>query len=179
ETRVKVFVPCSFLMSRERAMELTGPSDGCSQMPGEGSSLLEMNDFLLASAPKPVLVLAGRYDFIDYNGTVKAFEEMKRVYQSLGHPERVQLFSYDDGHGISFPKRAAAVSWFRKWFYHDSSYKTEIDLPVLTAKELMVTTTGQVATSFTNEVSITQRNLNLYNSLAGERKKFLSGPAQE
>lgn len=179
DPRVKLVVPCSYLATRERTLELTGPADGCAQIPGEGKAGLEFSDYLIASAPKPILVLAGRYDFIDYTGTEIAFRDLKRVYTALGQPQKVELFTYDDGHGISQPKREAAVTWFRRWFYNDPAPVKEGQLTVLSDKELFATTTGQVQTSFSNEVSLVQRNANLYDSLAARRKSFLSGKRNE
>lgn len=179
DERVKLVVPCSYLATRERTLELSGPADGCAQIPGEGAAGLELSDYLIAAAPRPVMVLAGRFDFIDYKGTQIAFDELKQVYQVLGQPQKVQMFSYDDGHGISQPKREAAVTWFRKWFYNDPAPVKEGFLPVLTDKDLFATTTGQVQTEFPGEVSLVQRNGALYNSLAPDRKKFLSLSRQQ
>ncbi len=173
ENRVKVFAPCSYLANRERTLELSGPADGCAQIPNEGKDHFEPDDYLIASAPKPVLVLAGRYDFIDYTGTVMAYHEMKKIYTALHQPEKVKLFTYDDGHGISKPKREAAVTWFRKWLCIDSTPVHEGDLQTLSEKELMCSQTGQVVSSFPNEVTISQRNLELFDKLETDRESFL------
>ena len=174
DPRVKVVVPVSYLATRERTLELTGPADGCAQIPGEGKAGLELSDYLIASAPKPILVIAGRYDFIDYEGTKQAYDELKKVYTALGHPDQVKFYSYDDGHGISKPKREAAVTWFRKWFYNDSTPVIEQELSVLTSKELFATSTGQVETEYKNEVSIADRNRELFDSLQPLRKQFMA-----
>ncbi|MFL5772531.1 MAG: alpha/beta hydrolase family protein, partial [Flavisolibacter sp.] len=173
ESRIKVIAACSFLMSRERALELTGPSDGCSQIPNEGKAGLEMSDLLIASAPKPVLILAGRYDFIDYTGTTSAYNELKKIYSTLGQGEKAKMFSYDDGHGISLPKREEAVTWFKKWLMNDSSRVQETPLNTLSDKDLFVTKTGQVVTEYPKEVTIAERNSRLFKSSESARKKFL------
>ena len=173
DKRVKVLAPCSYLASRERTLELSGPADGCAQMPNEGKAQLELSDYLIAAAPKPLLILAGRYDFIDYTGTLAAKNDLKKIYASLGQPEKLQLFTYDDGHGISRPKREAAVSWFRKWFCKDPTPIKEGELSVLTDKELFCTTTGQVNTAFQNEMNIAARNLALFDSMQASREIFL------
>ena len=173
EKRVKVFAPCSYLANRERTLEMSGPADGCAQIPGEGQAYLELSDYLIAAAPKPVLILAGRYDFIDYTGTLVAYNELQKIDVSLHQPQKVQLFTYDDGHGISKPKREAAVAWFRKWLYNDSAKIIEGDIETLPEKELLCTTTGQVKSMFPNEVSIPQRNLQLFDDLESNRKSFL------
>ncbi len=72
DDRVKVAAPCSFITSREREYELNGTGDGCQQIASEGREQLEIADYLMLFAPKPLLILAGRYDFVDYRGTVDA-----------------------------------------------------------------------------------------------------------
>lgn len=172
DDRVKIIAPCSYLASREKTLETTGAADGCAQIPNEGLAQLEMSDYLIAAAPKPILVLAGRYDFIDYNGTLQSFSDLKRVYQTLASPERLMLFTYDDGHGISKPKREVAVQWFRKWFYRDDRPVTENDLSTLTAAELFATSTGKVNTSYTDEVDIAEKNLLLFQEKSKLRNQF-------
>lgn len=176
DRRVKLVVVCSYLATRDRTFELSGPADGCAQIPGEGKAGLELNDYLLAAAPAPVLVLAGRYDFIDYTGTVEAFNELKTIYKQIGHESKVSFFTYDDGHGISKPKREVAVTWFRKWFYNDSKAVKENELMVSNEKELMVTETGQVGSSFNQEMPVQQRNRMLSDSFASQRARFLNRP---
>jgi len=156
EPRVKVIVPCSYLSSRERTLELSGPADGCAQIPSEGKALLEMGDYLIAAAPKPILVLAGRYDFIDYEGTVNAFNDLKQVYKVLDEPAKLKLFTYDDGHGISAPKRLEAAAWFNKWLRNDTSQVKAYTSA--SNQHLTVTLKGQVNAEYPNEVTVFARN---------------------
>ncbi len=179
DKRVKVAAVCSFLASRERNFDLSILSDGCSQMPGEGKMNLEMCDYVIASAPTPVLILSGRYDFIDYSGTLAAYNDIKRVFQVMGVPERVSLFTYDDGHGISKPKREAAVAWFRRWLCNDSVRIYETPARVLTEEELWCTSSGQVNSEFKGEITIQARNIVLADKLASDRAAFLRSGKQE
>ena len=174
ERRIKIIAVCSYLATRERTMELTGPADGCAQMPNEGKAGIELSDYLIAAAPKPLLVLAGRYDFIDYQGTLLATEELKKVYAALGQPGAVDLFTYDDGHGISQPKREAAVTWFRRWMYKDVKPVKEAAVTLPSEAELRVTAAGQVNASFTNEISIAKRNLMAFEAFQDARKNFMN-----
>ncbi len=93
DKRVKITAACSYLATRERTLEISGAADRmCTDTGREGKLQLEMSDLLIAAAPKPLLVLAGRYDFIDYTGTEEAYKELKKVYTSLGQPNKVSLF---------------------------------------------------------------------------------------
>jgi dienelactone hydrolase len=176
DPRIKVIVPCSYFASRERTLELSGPADGCAQIPGEGKMQLEMADYLVAAAPKPVLVLAGRYDFIDYNSVLFAFNDLKRAYDVLGEPGKAQIYVYDDGHGISQPKREAAVSWFKRWFTAEAPTTTEPPFAIRTDKDLFATKKGQVNAEYPNEVTVFDRNRMLADSLAASRSAFLQQP---
>ena len=172
DDRVKIIAPCSYLASREKTLATTGAADGCAQIPNEGTAQLEMSDYLIAAAPKPMLILAGRYDFIDYNGTLESFDDLKKVYKSLSTPDRLSLFTYDDGHGISKPKREAAVQWFRKWFYQDNSPVKEEGRTDLRDKELFASAKEKVNLSYPNEINIVQKNLQLFNEKAADRQAF-------
>lgn len=172
DDRVKAIVPCSYLASRENTLATTGTADGCAQIPNEGALNLEMSDYLIAAAPKPILVLAGRYDFIDYNGTQQSYHDLKKVYTSLGHPEKLSLFTFDDGHGISKPKREKAVQWLRKWFYNDDRIVLEPDLVTLTDKDLFATARQKVNLSFPDEITVQKMNELLFEQYVESRKTF-------
>ncbi|WP_192820345.1 S9 family peptidase [Rufibacter sp. LB8] len=174
DDRVKVAAPCSYFTQRARYIEMAGSQDGCQYMPGEGS--LEMADFIIASAPKPTLILAAENDFVDHRGTLLGFDELKKVYSTLGQPEKVKLFVWPDGHGISQPKREAAVTWFRQWFYQDKRPVKEGAIGVLSEKELMVTATGQANTAFASEVTVQAMNHQRFLDFAPQRKAFLNQP---
>ncbi|MBH8559126.1 alpha/beta hydrolase family protein [Hymenobacter negativus] len=169
EPRMKVAALCSYVASGEKNLELTGPADGCVQLPGAGRARLDIADWPIMFAPKPLLVLAGRYDFVDYTQIEAATTETRRIYRALGKPEQLDLFTYDDGHGISQPKREVAVAWFRRWFYGDAAPVREGNLPVSTTKELQCTATGQVNTAFRDEVALAAQHLAEAQKLATRR----------
>jgi dienelactone hydrolase len=174
DERVKVAAPCSFITSREREYELNGTGDGCQQLPYEGREQLEIADYLMIFAPKPLLILAGRYDFVDYRGTVDAFNELSDAYSVLGAPDKIRLFTYEDGHGISWPKQEAAVKWFRKWLCNDTTDISH-DMPVPeTENDTWCTPSGQVTSFFTDEVTVQAVNLKNGNDAQKARKQFMS-----
>ena len=169
EPRMKVAALCSYVASGEKNLELTGPADGCVQLPGAGRARLDIADWPIMFAPKPLLILAGRYDFVDYTQIEAATTETRPIYQALGKPEQLDLFTYDDGHGISQPKREVAVAWFRRWLYGDAAPVREGNLPVSTTKELQCTATGQVNTAFRDEATLGTQHLAEAQKMAATR----------
>ncbi|WP_092672717.1 alpha/beta hydrolase family protein [Hymenobacter arizonensis] len=172
EPRVKVAALCSYVASGERNLELTGPADGCVQLPGAGRARLDLADWPIMFAPKPLLMLAGRYDFVDYTQIEAATAETRLIYTALAKPEQLSLFTYDDGHGISQPKREAAVTWFRQWFYGDATPIQEGALATLSEQELRCTKTGQVNTAFRKEVTLAQMHQAEAQRLAARRANY-------
>ncbi|MGD1017934.1 MAG: acetylxylan esterase [Verrucomicrobiia bacterium] len=173
EPRIKVAVVCSYVSERERTLELSGPSDGCQHIPYEGREHLEIGDFLLMMAPKPVYIMSGYYDFVDYWGAARTFAELKRVYAALGEPEKVGMFSLEGGHGMPKPKREAAVTWFRTWLCNDRTPVHESDETRLTEKELNCTPTGQINTSYPDEITLPRYASALSRDLGAQRSAFL------
>lgn len=172
ENRIKVAAVCSYITTRERTFELAGPLDGCVQIPNEGKYGLEITDYMHLFAPRPLLVLAGRYDFVDYTGTVQAYDEARQGYTTLGAAGKIKLVTIDDGHGISQPKREAAVRWFRKWMYDDDKPVKEKAIAVLPATALNCTGTGELNNSISGEITLQQHFLQMASSLAARRAKF-------
>jgi hypothetical protein len=110
---------CSYFSQRERVLELSGASDGCQHVPGEGKAGIEIADWVTMFAPKPVLVMSGRYDFVDYWGAVQGSNELTQVYAAMGAKDRFRLLSTEGGHGMPREKREALVTWFRTWLVGD------------------------------------------------------------
>ena len=174
DDRVKVAAPCSFITSREREYELNGTGDGCQQIPFEGREQLEIADYLMIFAPGPVIVLAGRYDFVDFEGTVDAFNELKAAYTLMGEQDRAAMLTVDDGHGISAPKREAAVKWFRRWLCSDTLFIAEHDADLLPEKDTWCTPGGQVTSFCPDEVTMQKTSFDRIHELEGQRKAFIS-----
>ncbi len=174
DERIKAAAPCSFVTSREREYELNGTGDGCQQLPYEGREQLEIADYLMLFAPKPLLILAGRYDFVDYRGTVDAYNELSGAYGVMGASDKIRLFTCEDGHGISWPKQEAAVKWFRKWLCNDTADIIH-DMPVPEAeKDTWCTPSGQVTAFFQDEVTVQAVNLKNVNYRQKARKQYMS-----
>ncbi len=173
DDRVQVAALCSYVASGERNLTLTGPADGCVQLPGAGAVGLDIADWPIMFAPKPLLWLTGRYDFVDQTDMEAAYTDTRRAYTALGQPDCTSLFTYDDGHGISAPKRVAAVAWFRQWLgVSGTSVPEETPLVALPEATLRCTATGQVNTSFKDEETLTNSYLEAARVLAKRRPTY-------
>jgi len=173
EDRLKVASICSYFSQRERVLELSGPSDGCQHIPGEGSAHIEISDWVTMFAPKPVLVMSGLYDFVDYWGAVQGSMELQKVYTTLGAPDAFKQFTAESGHGMPKVKREALATFFRTWLLNDPTPVRETELIRIPEGDQQCTETGQVNTAYPDAVSIPEYNLQLAKNLSNERAEFL------
>jgi dienelactone hydrolase len=179
DDRIKVAAVCSYFSKRERVLELNGPSDGCQHIPGEGREQLEIADFVLMCAPKPVLIMSGLYDFVDYWGAALAFDELKKAYTVLGEPQNVNLFTTEGGHGMPKLKREAMVTWFRTWLCNDDKPVRENQLPQVPDSVLQCTKSGQVFSSIADAISIPLFNQQEMKKYAPQRAAFTRTDSSE
>ena len=173
EDRLKVASICSYFSQRERVLELSGPSDGCQHIPGEGSAHIEIADWVVMFAPKPVLIMSGLYDFVDYQGAVEGSRELQKVYEKMDATNSFKLFTAESGHGMPKVKREALATWFRTWLYNDPTPVRETETISVPDADLLCTSTGQVNTAFPDAVSVMKYNQDLAAKLSVERVKFM------
>ena len=174
DKRVKVAAICSFFSTRERTLELQGPSDGCQHIPYEGRERLEVPDFAMMIAPKPLLILSGKYDFVDLWGAQQGFKELKSVYQALGCADRVDMLIVETGHGLWPEKQQRLVRWFKQWLQDDTQSKI-IPVPKdkWTLEQTLCTTKGQVNISYSDAVSLMEEELALVDRWQKDRQDFV------
>ena len=173
DERIKVASVCSYFTQREKVLEIYGPSDGCQHIPYEGREHLEITDFVLMMAPRPVLIMSGKYDFVDYWGATQAYNELKSAYDVLGSEDKVKMFTVENGHGMPQPKREALVTWFKKWLLNDNTPVHETEIVEIPASQLQCTTTGQVNSAFKTNISIPEFHLSQARMLESQRRKFV------
>lgn len=172
DDRVQAAALCSYVAAGERNLTLTGPADGCVMLPGAGAAGLDVADWPLMFAPKPLLLLTGRYDFVDQTDMEATYADTRRAYAALGQAAQTDIFTYDDGHGISAPKRAAAVAWLRRWLGASGPLVAEGNDQPLPEAALRCTTTGQVNTVFKDEITLAATHLAAARQLAAAHPAY-------
>lgn len=173
DDRVKASCVGLFFSSRERTLEIQGPSDGCQWIPAEGREHIEIADMAMMNAPKPFLILDGRFDFVDHWGALRGYEEVKRCYSVLGAAEAVEQFYTDDGHAIPQPSQDKMISFFRKALLGD--VKGEVKpYTYWHGNDMRCTKSGQVNLEYQDALSTMQECEAQMDRLADQRKAFCS-----
>lgn len=157
EPRLSVGVISCFMTTWERLWKNPGPQDAEQNFPGFVAAGWDFGDFLIAAAPRAVLVTAATRDFFPVAGTRAVVEEQRRIYRTLGRPENAGYFEFNDTHGWSQPRREAAYRWLERHFGLPATSPTEKPVNIETAAALAATPTGQLGNSLGSE---TVRSLN-------------------
>jgi len=159
ESRLTMAAPSCFVVGFETNLKNELPAD-IEQCPPKAISLgLDHLDFIVAMAPKPVILLGQEKDFFDVRGTDHAVKELKKIYKLLGAEQNIQFFAGPEYHGFSKHNREAMYSWFNK-VTKISDAKLEPELSLEDIELLSCTPNGQVGesnprslTSYTKEYS--------------------------
>ena len=177
DDRIKCACIGLFFSSRLRTLELIGPSDGCQQMPFEGLNQIEGVDMVLAMAPCPVIILDGKYDFVDHWGALQGFDELCKAYKILGYPDRVSQYYAEDGHATPPDVQQKLINWFRKWLLEDSSPAKEGSS--WRGNNMQCTVSGQINLEFSDAQSTIEASLKEMDCYETVRMEFCKKPLRD
>ncbi|MFI6478200.1 acetylxylan esterase [Nonomuraea sp. NPDC050663] len=113
EPRLAAAAPSCFVSSREDYQRSGQAQDPEQIIPGGTLLGLDHEDFLLAMAPRPTLVMSANYDFFPVEGAVRTVTRGRRFYEVLGS-RALEHVRADGGHGLSPELAAAATAFFRR-----------------------------------------------------------------
>ena len=179
DKRIKVSAINSFLMNEQTLFNTIGPQTASQNLSYEGEYGIDHTEYIAMFAPKPLMILAATQDFFDVTATRETYAESQLVYNTLGAPDKIGYFEYNDTHGYSKPKREVAVKWFRTWFYNDTTSVVEPDWGALPEDSLLVTETGQVYTSFDSEIMVPELNQLRADLFANQRAAFWTSQTKD
>ena len=141
DSRITMSAPSCYICSIAANTENETPTDAEQNPPGILKAGLDHVDLLIANAPCPTLILGQYHDFFSAKYTVKAAEEMKRIFSLLGKKNNADVFIGPTVHGYSIENRQAMVTFFMKHAGIKGDAKKETIIEV-TEKELNVTKSG-------------------------------------
>jgi dienelactone hydrolase len=129
--------------------------DGEQNIVGGGPLGFDRWDLLYPLAPKPLLVLAsdrdpfGTYSPNYISSGTEEFEKLKRVYETLGHADRIAWFGTPLPHGLAYDMRIQIYNWFGRWVKGETkTINEEPDSAMEPESALFVAPSGSVVQSF-------------------------------
>ena len=147
DDRIKAAAPEDYVTSFNWLYQSLGPQDAEQNFMHGISSGIDIADLLAVRAPKPTLVIATSRDMFPIQGTMETVKEVKPLYDLYGKPDEFAMVTDDGGHESTKKNREAMYAFFQRTLNNPGSSNEE-DIAHLSAKQLQVTNTGQVATSY-------------------------------
>ncbi len=144
DPRFTMAAPSCYVTSWKRNIENEVPADIEQMLPGILGAGCEMGDFILAYAPRPVILLGQKKDFFDPRGLKETYEQCRKVYALLGAEENLQCFIGPDPHGYTAPNRANMYRFFGEVTGLPTSVK-ELPAEPYEPQKMNCTPTGQCA----------------------------------
>ncbi|MDQ1316802.1 MAG: Alpha/beta hydrolase [Candidatus Poribacteria bacterium] len=118
DDRVAFAAPVCCLAEHE-SLHLTGLYTSCPEQFGYGyiASGIDYVDYISAIAPRPCLVMGGKYDEVfDYRSTIRIFEDIKSIYATTGFPDNCGLFiDENSGHAYTVDMANETVKWMNRF----------------------------------------------------------------
>ncbi|HEX6681176.1 MAG TPA: acetylxylan esterase, partial [Candidatus Limnocylindrales bacterium] len=148
EPRIKAAAPGCFITAREVYQRSGQAQDPEQIIPGGTLNGLDHEDFLIAMAPRPTLVMSANYDFFPVEGAVRTVERARRVFDLMGAPEgTLGHVRADHEHGLNPELAVAATEFFLRHLASQGSARARREEPpIQTTADLQCTRTGQVST---------------------------------
>ncbi|MEP6595225.1 MAG: alpha/beta hydrolase family protein [Ginsengibacter sp.] len=147
DDRVKVAVPCSWPLTFRTQLQTKGIQDAENTLIHGLTKGITFEDLIEVRSPKPTLMaFTTRDENMAFQGARDALKEAKKTYAALGREDNLQLVEDDAKHSMTPKIRLAIYAFFQKHFNLPGDSKEE-KTDLASAQELMVTPTGQIATS--------------------------------
>jgi dienelactone hydrolase len=144
-----------------------GATDDAEQnFAGSGPLGFDRWDLLYPLAPKPLLVLPSARDFFgtyspNYIASgAEEFGKLKRVYEVMGHADRIGWADSPLPHGLSYNVRLAIYNWFNRWLRNAPAIEEEPPVAPEREETLFAAEGGSTVRAFGGETPF---------SMAGKR----------
>jgi dienelactone hydrolase len=145
ERRWTMGAPSCFVTSFLRNLENELPADTEQCPPRVLSEGLDHGDFLIAMAPKPVIMMGQERDYFDVRGLTDTYHDVRKLYELLGAEKNVAMFIGANDHGYHQDAREAMYAHFNKATGRGDGPVKEPALTMETDATLQCTKSGQVA----------------------------------
>jgi cephalosporin-C deacetylase-like acetyl esterase len=150
DNRILAAAPECYITSYHRIFESIGPQDAEQNLYKGLLQGFEHVDLLAMRAPKPAMVISTTQDFFSIQGARETFHKAKEIYETLGCSANIRMIEADGVHGSTKINREEMYRFFQKELDLPGDYN-DLEVDYFREEELIVTQTGQVATSYNSK----------------------------
>jgi Acetyl xylan esterase (AXE1). len=172
DQRIAAAAPATFLMRRQTFM-YTGRAQDAEQMwPGMSALGFDHEDILMMMVPKPVLVLAVKYDFFPVEGTQMTVARTRRFWEMLGRREDIELFEDTSVHHYTRPMAKKAAEFFSQHLLDIKVSPEDETIKHMEPSLLWCTKSGQVRGEIEGARAVYEENCDRIKEMEKYRNSF-------
>jgi hypothetical protein len=150
DERIYAAAPECYITNFTRLLQTIGNQDAEQNLFNEISRGIDHADLLAVRAPKPALIITTTRDFFSIQGARETEKEVSLIYKAYGKEDNFGRSEDDTSHASTRKNREAMYAFFQKHL-RNPGHPVDVDVKILAADEMRVTSTGQVSTSFSGE----------------------------
>jgi cephalosporin-C deacetylase-like acetyl esterase len=175
DPRIAAAAPATFITSRG-AYQWTGQSQDAEQnWFGFSSAGFDHEDILLAMAPKPVCVLAVKWDFFPIEGTRRTVTRARRSWDLFQRGDALELVEDFSTHSYTLPLAQAAARFFARHLLDREIEPATLQPKPMPEERLHATKSGQVRGELSQAEFVFEANLARLELFESQRRA--AGPA--
>ncbi|SEE95370.1 alpha/beta hydrolase family protein [Ruania alba] len=176
EPRIAAAALGCFITSRQSYQRSGGAQDAEQILPGGALIGIDHEDFLIAMAPRPVLVMSANSDFFPVEGAHETVERARRAYEILGKPESLGHVRADHPHGLMPELAKAGAEFLVRHLGNEPTAAIDSSEPVpIPEAELLCTASGRLRVDYPDTPHVFELNQQRLLTLRTARS---SSPAQ-
>lgn len=167
--RLAAAAPCSYTTDYEAMLEYGKDQDHEQTWTGILKNGLDYADLLAVMAPKPVMILANRYDFFPIEGTMRTLERARCLWKRAGSIVEPEVAFSCSGHSYTDSLARAATDFFsRHLMGHEADFNDFRYCP-FSEQELWCTSHGVVLKDYPDACTIQMELEAEYDRMKKER----------
>ncbi len=169
DPRIAAAAPATFVMSR-RSFQQTGMGQDAEQIwRGVSAAGFDHEDVLLAMVPRPVLVLAARYDYFPIGGTRITVARCRRLWEMAGAKDGLEMFEDAIEHHYSPRMAVKAAEFFSRHLNGKPVTPDAAGIGTVAARTLWCTASGQVRGEIPGARGVFEENVERLEAIAARR----------
>ena len=172
DLRIAAAAPVTFIMNRRTYMYGGGAQDAEQIWPGLTSLGIDHEDILLAMCPKPVCILAVKYDFFPIEGTRRTVERCRRFWRMFNCSQNFDLTEDTSLHLYTPVLACAAARFFSKHLLGEECPVNSESVQAIEPSRLWCTNSGQTKAEHDDARFAFEENQSVLAALGKERKQL-------
>ncbi len=170
DTRIAAAAPGTFVTNRRINLRASVHQDNEQLWPGMSKAGLDHEDCLLMMAPKPVLILAAKFDFFPIEGTRSTVERSRRFWDLYGKSECIELAEDTSIHSYTRTLAKKSAEFFSLHLLGKKSSPCVESIETIEPRLIQCTKSGQVRGEIDGARFIQDENVDNLKILENQRR---------